>query len=282
MVLRCADCTCALSLTILMGLLLTMRNLVFALSSIAMAMGQPATVPLIVEGNAPMVELEFSSPKGVRRARFLVDTGGGAFILGSQLMADIGAKAVGPPEKEEVTLVPLAPMVAKLGSMTLDLTGVNVLGAPDDRGPSKRNTAEGLIPGCLLRKYEVIFDYPARQFTLAKPGAINPRGIKIPTPISSPSGFPRIELQIGGETYGFLLDSGASFTMISRTVLGRWAKANPTWPTATGAVSFANMFGGELENEGFSAKPTSYGRRSSRSQLKTLRNSPKRTVDFVL
>ena len=54
---------------------------------------------------------------------------------------------------------------------------------------------------------------------VAKAGSTEARGVKVETPISSPSGFPRIELQIGGATHGFLLDTGASFTMISRTVL---------------------------------------------------------------
>jgi len=37
--------------------------------------------------------------------------------------------------------------------------------------------------------------------------------------------------------------------MISRTALDGWAKANPGWPSAIGAVGFANMFGGKNENE---------------------------------
>jgi hypothetical protein len=37
--------------------------------------------------------------------------------------------------------------------------------------------------------------------------------------------------------------------MISRTVLEGWAKANTAWPTAVGAVGFANMFGGKNESE---------------------------------
>ncbi len=212
---------------------------------------QPVTVPLILEGNVPIVELEFSSANGIRKARFLVDTGGGALMLGSKLMADIGAKATGPVSKGNLRVVPLESVRVKLGGMALDLTGVQTVGTPGRRGPSARNDAEGLIPGRLLRNYEVIFDYPARRFTLAKRGATEPRGVKVKTPISSSSGFPRIELQIGGMANGFLLDTGASFTMISRTVLDGWAKANTDWPAATGAVGFANMFGGKIEREAF-------------------------------
>jgi hypothetical protein len=45
------------------------------------------TVPLIVEGNVPIVELEFQTASGAsRKARFLVDTSGSSFIIGSQLI----------------------------------------------------------------------------------------------------------------------------------------------------------------------------------------------------
>jgi len=213
-------------------------------------MAQPVTVPLIVEGNAATVELELSSASGIRKARFLVDTGGNdALIFGSRLMADIGAQATGPVSKGALPTVPLKSVPVKLGGMALDLTGVRTIGTPGRRRFRVRNDIEGLIPGRLLRNYEVIFDYPARSFTLARPGATEPRGIKVKTPISSPGCFPRIELKIGGVTYGFLLDTGASFTMIGRPALERWAKANTAWPAATGAVGFANMFGGKIESE---------------------------------
>ncbi len=215
------------------------------------ATSQQITVPLILEGNAPIVEFELpTSSGGVRKARFLVDTGGGAVLLGSKVMADVGAKPSGPEVKEEgETMVPLSPLRIRLSGMDLDLSGVWIGGQPASKWIGIRNEAEGLIPARLLRHYDVVFDYPARRFTLAKPGTVKPQGVKIKTPISSDSGFPRIELQIAGSTYGFLLDTGASFTMISRAVLDRWAKENPAWPTAVGATGFANMFGGPRENE---------------------------------
>jgi predicted aspartyl protease len=211
---------------------------------------QQTTVPLIVEGNAPIVELSFTTASGsLRKARFLVDTGGGAFLIGSQLMADIGAKAAGPEVQEEgERYQPLLPFGAKLGDIDLDLKGVSVSGLPHRVRVSSRNDTEGLLPSRLLRKYSVVFDYPAQRFTLAKSGSLQFRGVKTPSPISKGSGFPRLELRIGGVTYGFLLDTGASFTMISRKVLDQWARANPAWPAGTGAVGFANMFGGAVEN----------------------------------
>lgn len=213
------------------------------------ASAQTVTVPLIVEGNAPIVELEFRTAAGApRKARFLIDTGGGSFILGSKLMTDISAQPAGAAMKAEgSTFVPLRPMVVKLGGMKLDLSGVRTMGTPDSERVLQRNEAEGMIPAKLLRHYDVVFDYPGRRFTLSKPGTSKPQGVEFKTPISTGSNFPRIEAEIGGKTYGFLLDTGASFTMISRVALDEWAKENPAWPSAVGAVGFANMFGGKME-----------------------------------
>jgi predicted aspartyl protease len=208
---------------------------------------QGASAPLIVEGNAPIVELEFQTPSGSpRMARFLIDTGGGAFILGSKLMADIGAQPTGPASKED-GFVPLRPMAAKLGGMELNLSDAEPCGKPDSQWLDSRNEREGLIPGQLLRHYDMVLDYPGRRFTLSSPGTSRPQGVEFNTPISSPSGFPRIEAEIGGKSYGFLLDTGASFTMISQTAMEEWAKENPAWPSADGAVGFANMFGGKVD-----------------------------------
>ena len=57
------------------------------------AVAQETTVPLFLEGNARIVELSFTRPSGaVRKARFLVDTGAGGFLIGSRLMGGIGAE----------------------------------------------------------------------------------------------------------------------------------------------------------------------------------------------
>ncbi len=209
------------------------------------------TVPMILEGNAPMVEVQFPTLKGgVRKARFLVDSGGGAFILCSKLIADVGAKASGPAEKEDgESYVNLEPVTAKLGKMPLNFEGVPILGKPDSEWLLTRNHAEGLIPARMLRHYCVIFDYVKRTFTLDSSGTRKHIGTPIPTPISRRTGYPRLEFVVDNKTYGALLDTGASFTMMSRKVLDTWAAQNPTWPNSTGATGFANMFGGPMEKD---------------------------------
>ena len=55
------------------------------------------TVPMSVEGNAPIVTLQFNRPDdGTRTARFIFDSGGGAIILDEELATDLGLKPEGP------------------------------------------------------------------------------------------------------------------------------------------------------------------------------------------
>lgn len=105
------------------------------------------------------------------------------------------------------------------------------------------------LPGHVLKRYHVVFDYPAGRFTLAQPGTVKPRGVRLATPIGTRSGFPRIELKIGDETHGFLLDTGATYTMISQELLEHWSNLHPDWKRITGAVGAANMMGGSMETK---------------------------------
>ena len=59
-----------------------------------------ATVPLDASTNAAIVELTFVKKDGtLRTARFVVDTGGGGFILSEPLAREIGAERTGPEEQ---------------------------------------------------------------------------------------------------------------------------------------------------------------------------------------
>jgi hypothetical protein len=61
------------------------------------------------------------------------------------------------------------------------------------------------------------------------------------------SAFPRVELTIDGQTFGFLLDTGASFTMLSRAVVDPLRAKHPEWRYRDGAYGPANMQGDEEE-----------------------------------
>lgn len=204
------------------------------------------TVPIDLRDNRIFVALTCFGPNGSRRqARFQVDSGGGSVILSESLRSDLALRSIGSPVHEEgETFQPVTSPEIRIGEMSLDLSRVSTVVRVGSKGEfSPGSGAEGFVPARVLRNYEVVFDYPARQFTMAQPGTLKPRGIPVPSPVAAGSGFPRIELTVDGEKYGFLLDTGAAYTMISETLIGKWQAAHPDWPHCAGAVGAANMAG---------------------------------------
>jgi predicted aspartyl protease len=214
---------------------------------------QQTTVPLLVEKNRPYVELTFRRPDGSKRtARFLVDSGGGGFSLTEPLARDLGLKW-GPTMHEEGKAFALITDTVQpyLGDFPLGLNpqrvGV-VLGVesilPKDVAPPH----EGLLPGHVLAKYHVVFDYPNGKFTIAKPNVLKPKGEALAMPVHPNSGFPRTEIEIDGQTYGFLIDTGASFTIVSEVLLKSLGAAHPDWSRHPGAFGeAATLRGATLE-----------------------------------
>jgi hypothetical protein len=189
--------------------------------------------------------LSFRRPDGsFRKARTWVDTGGGWFAITESLANDIGAKRRGEPAKsDDGQAIDIAPPTVYLGDLPLDLSSAHTSALVNADRIDPGIDAEAFLPARVLMHYQVVFDYPARRFTLARPGVLQPQGRPVSSPVQKESGFPRIEIEIDGKPYGFLLDTGAAYTMISRNLLDRLAAEHPNWPRLTGAVGEANMLG---------------------------------------
>jgi hypothetical protein len=201
-----------------------------------------ATVPFHFEDNRVFVDLTFTKPDGSpRTARFWVDTGGGGFIMTEPLARDLGLDLSGKPTEEEGSRwLRVAPPAVRMGNLPLDLKDARTVVKMEKTVQDGFN-AEGLLPGHVLERYQVVIDYGSQQFTLALPGTLKMTGIRLNTPVQRHSGFPRLEINVAGKVYGFLLDCGAAYTMVSQAVLDDWAGAHPDWPRLTGAVGAANM-----------------------------------------
>jgi predicted aspartyl protease len=216
----------------------------------AQRMPDSVTVPLIMEGNRPYVLVTFERADGsTRSARMLLDTGGGGFLLTEPLARDLGL-SMGPSMREEGReFAPVtSPVTVRVGALPLSLNvqRIAVTVGRDNILPTvAAGHAEGMLPGHVLSQYHVVFDYPARTFTIAKPGILTPRGTALAMPVGRPSGFPRTEWVIDGTTYGMLLDTGASFTMVSEVMLKALGVRHPEWPRYAGAFGEAATLGGQ-------------------------------------
>jgi hypothetical protein len=201
------------------------------------------TVPMSVEGNAPIITLSFKRPDGsIRSARFLFDSGGGAIILAEALAKDIGLKSKGTvlsddgQQYQEVDL----PTVL-LGEMSIDLQTSKAfvhLGASSFI--ENRVNVDGMLPGKALEHYQIVLDYPQHRFSVGGAGTFPHQGEKLPCPYVASSGHPRVDVGIDGIKYGFLLDTGTQVTLMREDLLKQWANEHPDWPRSIGAAGPAN------------------------------------------
>ena len=231
-------------------LLLLLSALRYPTSLLAQSAPDRVTVPLMVEGNRPYVLVTFRRPDGSERtARFLLDTGGGGFLLTEPLARELGLTMGAVSREEGQSFAPVtSPLQAWIGTLPLTLNPQRVavmIGKENVLPTAAAGHAEGMVPGHVLARYHVVFDYPGETFTLALPGILTPRGTPLPMPVSKAQGFPRTEVEVDGSRYGMLLDTGASFTMVSEVLLKGWGKRHPEWPRHLGAFGDAATLGGQ-------------------------------------
>jgi hypothetical protein len=197
------------------------------------------TVPMLVQNNRIYVDADFSgSADRISTLSTQIDTGGGALIIARRAADDLGLKLRGKPNRDG--LVEIAAPGVNIGPDRIATTfAATTLAQANVIEPGASSPA--FLPGALLRDHVVTFDYTSGTFALE---AAPLRATQIPVRISGKSGFPRVELVIDDEPLGFLLDTGASFTMLSQSVVDQLRRKHSSWPWVRGAYGSANMTGG--------------------------------------
>lgn len=204
------------------------------------------TVPFALDHNRMLVEAEVRAADGSwKPARLWVDTGNPAAMLDEAFARRLGldVAAQGGSSGGQVRSVGVPPLAGvRIGGMAVDFSGVEtsvLVGAPYLGAMH----ADANLPSTVLRRYQVVFDYPVRRLTLAAPGRYPPRGTKAPAAVNAATGIVQLDAAVGGEALSFALDNGASYSFTSPEVLDRLGKAHPGWPRGAGAVGCANIWG---------------------------------------
>jgi hypothetical protein len=201
--------------------------------------GKGVTVPFVLDHNRMLVEAEIQRSDGTwRKAKLWVDTGNPDFFMSDTLARDLGIDLSSATGNFETT----APVV-RIGGLPLDFDGVKaqVMFQPFWLFSAMHNDAN--LPATVLRKYQVVFDYPNSQLAIAEPGAIPPRGIRIPAAVNPQTGIVQIDVTIDQGSLSFALDNGASYSFMSDDVLASLREKHPDWPHLTGSLGCANMWG---------------------------------------
>ena len=209
------------------------------------------TVPLALDHNRMTVDVDFVRPDGtVRAARAWVDLGGEHVVVGEPLARDLGLdlSVLQKPPGEAIESAPQCPPL-RLGGFALDVAGIRAIVRAGTRW-RPGVVAEALLPASALRRHHVVLDYPARRITVARPGALKPRGIAVPCRFNPDTGLLQVDAAIDGRTVALGVDNGSAGTWVSSTLTAELLDRRHDWPRAVGAAGSANFWGLPFEATG--------------------------------
>jgi hypothetical protein len=212
---------------------------------------RPATVPMRLDHNRVVVELELKRPDGAwQKARAWVDTGGTALIVSEPLARELGVDLAGMPAGNGQTFATQALVPAlRLGGVPLDVEAMTV-SVRSGKFILPGIVAECVLPPRCLRRLHVVLDYPAAELTVAAPGTLAPRGTAVPCRVNPDTGLFMVEATMAGETVALGVDTGSAGTWVSDRLTSPWRARHRRWPHAVGAAGSTNFFGFPFEAKG--------------------------------
>ncbi|MGC8535824.1 MAG: hypothetical protein ACP5QR_09880 [Rhizomicrobium sp.] len=204
-------------------------------------------VPLRLENNRPYIDVRVLGAGGRPvRGHFYLDTGGGALVVSKGFAQRAKLVPAGPAIKDGgVTLMPIQLPKFFLGGAPVSVAGVAGYVAERRAGGLQGTDADGVIPVRALRQYVVTLDFAGRRFRLSERGAAED-GRLVPGTVTK-VGMPVVEAVIAGHRYGFLLDTGATYSMLDEDLLADLERAHPSWLHRIGPIGPADMLIGPDE-----------------------------------
>lgn len=110
-------------------------------------------------------------------------------------------------------------------------------------GPNGKATipVEAVLPGSVMKNYQVIFDYARQSLTMARPDTLKAKGIAVPCRVNDKTGLISIDAIIDGHSYALAVDSGSAYSWFRDDIAQQWLKTHPDWKRGKGAVGEGNM-----------------------------------------
>src|SRR5215472_12898407 len=190
------------------------------------------TAPFILDDNRVFAEVQFVRPDGTAREAYaFVDMGTPVPVVSESLY-------------HELRIDQKVPLVLRLGELELhsDPGSVQIDSAFMTGTDGKRAvTVEAVLPGSLLKDYQVVFDYGRRVLTVARPGTLEPKGYAVPCRVNEKTGLISVNALIDGRSYPVAIDSGSAYTWFRSETSRQWLLDHPRWKRGTGAVGESNM-----------------------------------------
>jgi hypothetical protein len=245
--------------------------LILSTAALAQNSSQPAaapgaksvTVPMGLDHNRIIVDVDIPLPDGsTQRIRGWVDNGNpdlyisrrAAMLMGLAITCTDAACSAPPPH--EITI---GGMKIPLATITTAIIPLKPVAAAAVMAPGMN--AEINLPSRGLRNYDVLVNYPDRQFSIGRPGSLQFKGVPAKAMVNAENGLIQIPSQIENKKYNLALDVGASISLLGDEVFKTLAAAHPDWPQVNGAIGPANMWGfdGERNSKLMRVRRVQYG-----------------------
>ena len=191
------------------------------------------TIPFFFDDNRIFAELEFVRPDGTpRKAVAFVDIGTPQLVIEQDLGKELGIENA-------------KHAVLHIGDVEIDVPPSDVqtdtgLGMT---GPHGKRTikVEAVLPGSVMKNYQVVLDYAKRSLTMAKPDTLKPAGDVVPCRVNEKTGLVSVTATIGARDYALAVDCGSAYTWVRHDIAARWVTEHRDWKRGVGAVGEANM-----------------------------------------
>jgi hypothetical protein len=230
--------------------------LALALVTAAVAQDAPksVTIPITLDHDRVVIDVYLPLPDGTtKRIRGWVDNGNADLEM-SRRAATLMALNVTCDDKACTAPPPAAIILRdpKNGDMKISLANIKEAKIPLKPVSAATVMVPGMsaeinLPASVLRHYDVLVDFPDREFTIAQPGTLKFRGISSKVLVNAENGLIQVPSQLENKKYNLALDVGASISFLSQELSDKLQAAHPDWPNMTGAVGPANMWGWDEE-----------------------------------
>lgn len=203
------------------------------------------TVPITLDHNRIVIDVYLTLPDGsTKRIRGWVDNGNPDLEMSRRVATLLGLNV----SCDDKTCSAPAPPHINIGEMKIPLASIKKVSIPLKPVNAASVMAPGMsaeinLPSTVLRDYDVLVDFPNREFTIGPPGSIKFKGVNSKVVVNSENGLIQIPSQIENKKYNLGLDVGSSISFLSAEVFDKLSAAHSDWPHMTGAVGPANMWG---------------------------------------
>jgi hypothetical protein len=208
-----------------------------------------ATVPMALDQGRVVIDVDLRLPDGsTERALGWVDNGNPDFYMNRRVanLLGVGINCDG----QICSGRPVGPAIAPeilIGGMKIFLPTLREIRIPLGPAIAPGMSAEINIPSTVLSNYDVLVDFPHREFSIGLPGRLKFNGVKSKMVVNPGNGLVQIPSKIENKNYDLGLKLGSSVNSLSQELFEKLSGAHPDWPQMTGAVGPFNV--GEAGDE---------------------------------